>query len=128
MKHCGGCEKTKPHGEFNKNRRQSDGLQTRCRQCEKDCRAANPGKIRAQSSRGQHVFYERCRKARARGVDFTLTLPELLELMPADGRGPVCRVAMERNLGGSAASASSPTIDRIDNRLGYTRENCIRAC
>lgn len=35
MKHCRICSIDKPHSEFNKNRLKADGLQSRCRECQK---------------------------------------------------------------------------------------------
>jgi len=49
-KHCTGCEKDLPTGEFNKDRSKKDGLACRCRKCEsrrgKKYRADNREKIR----------------------------------------------------------------------------------
>jgi hypothetical protein len=47
LKRCPECGETKSTGLFNQNKRQFDGLATWCRQCEKEYRAANKGKIRA---------------------------------------------------------------------------------
>lgn len=37
-KHCGRCDTTKPRDEFGNNRSAKDGLQTYCRECNRDMR------------------------------------------------------------------------------------------
>lgn len=59
------------------------------------------------------------RRARDRGLEFTLTRTELESLWPANGRCPIRKTMLI--VGGGA---NSPSLDRIDNNRGYTRDNC----
>jgi hypothetical protein len=61
MKRCPGCGITKPENEFRKDRRRPRGLSWRCREClrkrERENYARN-AKVREQSKRSKHRFYE----------------------------------------------------------------------
>ncbi len=57
MKTCISCNSTKPESEFNKNRSRKDGLQSRCRICDRE-RAL---KLYRQDSFGKDKAYKRTR-------------------------------------------------------------------
>jgi hypothetical protein len=53
--------------------------------------------------------------------DHTITIDDLLELYPSDGKCPVYGTTLE--FGNSGFRENSPSIDRIDSKKGYTRDN-----
>ncbi len=90
MKHCHKCGETKPREEFNKCSSRKDGLQTRCRDCQKQhyyehgrtkvlerlkfWKRNNSDKVRAHSKghRDTHVEQEFVRRQRRRGNEVAL--------------------------------------------------------
>ena len=70
-------------------------------------------------------YTEKLRNARARGLDFTLTLNDMRKLLKAK------RCAYTGALFVRDAEHRHPysrTIERVDSRKGYTRENCLAVC
>lgn len=70
-------------------------------------------------------YTEKLRNARARGLDFTLTLNDMRKLLKAK------RCAYTGALFVRDAEHRHPysrTIERVDSRKGYTRDNCLAVC
>jgi len=57
------------------------------------------------------------------GVQCDLTLEDIP--YPPDGRCPVLRILMKRNVGGRGSTDLSPTLDRIVPALGYVKGNVV---
>lgn len=65
------------------------------------------------------------RRAKTKGVAFTVTLDDVRAAWPADGRCPVLGIPLVRGTGGKAHDAS-PTLDRMNNAWGYEKDNiCV---
>lgn len=58
-------------------------------------------------------------RAARNGVEFTITLSDIV--MPEVC--PLLGIKLQRNKNRGRPSANSPTLDRKDSRLGYTKEN-----
>ena len=69
------------------------------------------------------LFHSAKRRAKEKGLDFDLTIEDIV--IPE--YCPVLGVKLKPGIGIGAAGASqkacSPTIDRIDNSRGYTKDN-----
>jgi hypothetical protein len=76
---------------------------------------ANPVKVQ---------FWSRRRFARSRGLEFAITLDDVLAAWPKDEKCGICGVGFVR----AKSEARCPSIDRIDNTQGYTQENCQIIC
>lgn len=60
-------------------------------------------------------------RSKKKGVEFELTLQDLLALYPIDGLCPVFKMPIQFNTGKDRTN--SPSIDRIDASKGYTKDN-----
>lgn len=91
---------------------------------------------RARRKRYEHLYAEdpsrflhdrARRRARRIGVAFDLTVQDIRDLWPADGRCPALGAPLVPNIGkeGDAGKASpySPSLDRIDPARGYVQGN-----
>lgn len=136
-KQCVICKQSKLLFEFSKNNATKDKLQYRCRLCD------NAYQSKRRSENKEYVLaYDRKYQANRR-KDFnfrlkmllnaskqratlkkrehTLTLEDIKELYPIDGKCPVFGFRLEFNNAGFRET--SPSIDRIDSSKGYTRDN-----
>lgn len=139
MKQCNACLKSKKSTEFSVNNATADGLQSKCKECDREyqrVRRSNPSIILQRKQYGKQYREERkdsfewrlkqlvhAAKARARtkGRDFSITLEDVLEIYPEDNCCPV--FGFEMSFGDSNDREHSPSIDRIDSELGYTPDN-----
>lgn len=58
-------------------------------------------------------------RARAKGRDFSITLDDI----KIPETCPLLGIPLRKRAGNSHALPDSPSLDRFDNNLGYTREN-----
>lgn len=136
-KQCNMCQEHKALFEFSKNKSSKDGLQYRCRSCDNTYQVNRRNKNKEatlqygreyQSRRRQNFEYRlkmllNASKQRAalKNREHTLTLEDIKELYPKDGKCPVFGFDLEFNSAGFRET--SPSIDRIDSTKGYTRDN-----
>jgi len=64
----------------------------------------------------------RCRSA-VRGLECSITLEDILDLFPDDGKCPV--FGIDLSLENPHLKDDSPSLDRLDNTRGYTKDNCV---
>ena len=62
-------------------------------------------------------------RAKKSGVLCTITLNDLLELFPKDGKCPVFKTDLYWGSSGKGNREHSPSIDRKDSTKGYTKDN-----
>lgn len=62
-------------------------------------------------------------RARKQGVPFSLTKDDIALLFPKDGLCPILGVQMAH--GPMDERDTSPSLDRIEPKKGYTKDNCI---
>lgn len=136
-KQCNKCSEYKALFEFSKNRATSDGLQYHCRSCDKNYQTKRREQNREailqygreyQSKRRKDFTYRlkmllNASKQRAvlKNREHTLTLKDIKDLYPTDGKCPVFGITLEFNNAGFRET--SPSLDRIDSSKGYTRDN-----
>ena len=121
MKTCTHCNITKDFTEFHKSCRYSDGYDYKCKECEKTRSAKKYAKTYNDHERRlkQLIKFSKSR-AKKKGLSHTLTFEELSELYPKDNICPVFNIKFE--WGGN--QSNSPSVDRINNDKGYTKDNC----
>lgn len=136
-KQCNTCKTHKALFEFSKNNTSKDGLQYRCRSCDKNYQSKRREENKNtsleygrkyQAKRRQDFDYRlrmllNASKQRAslKNREHTITLEDIKELYPVDGKCPVFGFDLEFNSGGFRET--SPSIDRIDSSKGYTKDN-----
>ena len=61
-------------------------------------------------------------RSKNKGIVFNLTSEYLSKIWPEDGKCPALNVALEKGTNGISKDVS-PSIDRINNKLGYVKGN-----
>ena len=61
-------------------------------------------------------------RSKNKGIVFDLTAEYLSKIWPEDGKCPALNVVLEKGTNGISKDAS-PSIDRINNKLGYVKGN-----
>jgi hypothetical protein len=136
-KTCSACKKKLPFFSFSKNLAAKDGLQYKCRPCDieyqKQRRENNKDKVleygrEYQQNRRESFEYRlqmllnaSRQRAKLKNREHTITLEDIKELYPVDGKCPVFGFELEFNTAGFRET--SPSIDRIDSNKGYTKDN-----
>lgn len=119
MKICKVCGNEKSIELFAKDKSRVDGLQRRCRDCQKILSAAsyaaNPEKAKAKSLSPATRYASYRYHAKERNIPFHLTKDEFLTFWQAD-----CFYCGDQ--------ITTVGIDRIDNAIGYTMNNCVACC
>lgn len=69
----------------------------------------------------RQLYYQSQARARKKGLEHTLLLEDLLDIWPPNNVCPILGIKLEWNSAGFRRT--SPSIDRIDNSKGYTKEN-----
>lgn len=87
----------------------------RCRVCDQ----ARSNEYRTRDL-PRYVWRNARDRARTLGIPFSLTVDDIRKAWPEDGRCPVFGFKLVRKRGGSGAS---PSLDRMNNRIGYKRGN-----
>lgn len=141
---CANCEEELPTKFFSINKASSDGLQRKCRACDRHYQAqrrAKEGYAQQQTKYYQQRHEElkddlqyRLRKllnasrarAKKKNLYHDLQFEEVLEIFPMDMICPVFGCEMEWGVGSN--SPLSPSIDRIDSSQGYTIDNVQIMC
>jgi hypothetical protein len=122
---------------FSKNASAKDGLQYKCRSCDKEYqekrrlnkkediqkygREYRNKNLQNFEFRLQALLNASRQRAKEKGLEHTLVKEDLKELFPADNKCPVYGFDLEWNSGGFRET--SPSIDRIDSTKGYTKDN-----
>jgi hypothetical protein len=136
-KQCNACLQHLSLSEFSKNLASKDGLQYKCRSCDiayqKVRREANKDTVlnysRAYQKNKRKNFEYRLQmllnaskqRAKLKDREHSITLDDIKELYPVDGKCPVFGFDLEFNTAGFRET--SPSIDRIDSDRGYTKDN-----
>jgi hypothetical protein len=129
----------KSHLNVEKNRESSRAWRAKntqkARESTKKWRAENPEKIKAQKTawmkkpenRVRHILGQAKRRAVEKGLEFSITMDDLLPLPVVC---PVLGVTInyEGNQGKRGFVNDSPSIDRIDSSIGYVKGNVQLIC
>ena len=118
MKLCHKCGTQKPLSDFYKNKISKDGLQTQCKKCHENYEKI--GKSTQEGLIKNRLRKARCR-AKARGLECTVTLEELIEIAPK--YCPVFGYELLWNNSDKTTKFKSPSLDRKNSDFGYTKEN-----
>lgn len=137
LKKCNHCKQSKHLFEFSKNNASKDGLQYKCRVCDiayQEKRRKNNKEKNKEYGRNyqkerrknfeyrlQMLLNSSKQRATLKNREHSLTLEDIKQLYPSDGKCPVFGFDLE--FGNAGFRETSPSIDRIDSSKGYTRDN-----
>jgi hypothetical protein len=136
-KHCKLCNQDKLFSEFSQNVSAKDGLQYKCRDCDKQYQETR----RKENYQSQLLYGRKYQAKRREDFDYrlrmllnaskqraktknrvhTITVDDIKYLYPIDGKCPVFGFDLMFN--DSGFRENSPSIDRIDSTEGYTVDN-----
>jgi len=121
-KMCKGCEEVKSLDEFHVSQKAPDGKKNKCKACESIYRKAymktKTGCLREMVTRAKNNNSQRVEKGR--NLEFTLTYEDLVDL--DEKQQSLCAISL-LPLAFSTFSNWQASPDRIDNSIGYTKEN-----
>lgn len=124
MKHCTKCKELKDESEFYKNKSAKDNLSSYCKKCQiansVKHQPANPEYSRRWKVKNfvQTLLYKAKYRAKQKNIVFTLDVEDIIipEVCPVLG--------IPLSIGNRMKNRdNSPSIDRIDNSKGYTKDN-----
>jgi len=134
---CNLCKTEKFLSDFSKNASASDGLQYRCRSCDKDYQTKRRTENyevsldygRKYQAKRRKDFEYRLKmlinaskqRAKTKNREHEITVEDIKSIYPIDGKCPI--FGIELTFGDSGFRENSPSIDRIDSTKGYTTDN-----
>lgn len=145
MKTCSKCGVSKPSSEFFSSKQTRDGLRSWCKSCHTSdnvARAAKVGpskkrvaymaaykqrpEVKAANAKGKreksveyHLFRAAKERANREHLDFSITQEDIT----VPDVCPLLGLALIRGRNTKGANPESPTLDRVDPRLGYVKGN-----
>ena len=136
-KECNRCKKLLPILSFSINKSANVGLQSKCRDCDKQYqtkrrlenkdslleygRKYTANKRKDFNYRLQMLLNASKQRASKYNREHTITLDDIKNKYPIDGKCPVFGIDLQFNSTGFRDT--SPSIDRIDSLKGYTVDN-----
>ena len=137
VKVCNRCKNLKDLFTFSINKASKDGLQDRCKECDKAYQKQRRSENKEsfleygrnyQAKRRQDFEYllqmllnASKQRALLKNREHSITVDDLIALWPVDGNCPVFGFPLQFNSGGFRET--SPSVDRIDSTKGYTLDN-----
>jgi len=143
---CYTCQQGKHHSEFNKDRSDKYGISGTCKECSRIRNRKNyvkfdrPGQEDSRSRQYKSTVNGRLvsllggarRRAKQKGLEFSLDLEWLLNLFDnQDGRCGLTQLPLSFEFNKEFKRQFmpfSPSLHRIDGKLGYTKENTRLVC
>jgi hypothetical protein len=134
---CNKCKQLLPVLSFSINKSANDGLQSKCRECDKQYqtkrrlknkeylleygRTYTANKRKDFNYRLQMLLNASKQRALKYNREHTITLEDIKSKYPVDGKCPIFGIDLQFNSTGFRDN--SPSIDRIDSLKGYTLDN-----
>jgi len=113
-KKCSMCKQHKPKTSFHINRCQDDGLHAYCKSCTRIMKT----NYLKEDIRRFLLTSAKCR-AKKKNLQFSLTKEDII----VPEKCPVFDIPLYYSKGGK--TDNSPTLDRINNKRGYTKDNVV---
>lgn len=124
LKKCrGACGEEKETTEFGPNKQYEDGLSYRCRKCD-NARSQTPEKRKLRRDRNAKfpaiaMLQHAKKRAKKKNIEFNLTKADI----NVPETCPILEIKLQK--GDGCVKFNSPSLDRIDSNLGYTKNNII---
>jgi hypothetical protein len=126
VKVCFRCKEEKSYDLFFKHHQTSDGHHSWCKNC---CTKGNNKSRAKQNSTIQgraKIFLQNARKsALKRGQDFVLSIDDIIKCW--EDQNQICAYS-GRKMTLEAGKLNTVSIERIDSKIGYTKDNTILVC
>ena len=123
---CSKCGSVKPKEQFFKHSQRSDGLHSWCKECCKEGSRRSIAKKYATFEGRISTFLRTCKvSAKKRGQEFSLTRQDFEEMW-RDQYQLCAYSGIEMTT--LPSMLTSVSVERIDNEVGYTRENTVLVC
>lgn len=126
MKVCFRCKQEKSYDFFFKHHQTSDGYHSWCKSC---CTAGNNRSRAKQNSTIQgraKIFLQNAKKSAAkRCQEFVLSIDDIVQCW--EDQNQVCAYS-GREMTLEAGKLNTVSIERIDSKIGYTKDNTILVC
>ena len=120
-KNCASCGELLQLKYFHKNAQQTSGYSCYCKDCTK-----KRNKLKYNKSAEDHIWKLKQtlkaskERANRKNLEHNLTLANLIYLYPLDNKCPIFGIELQWGF----PKDSSPSLDRIDSKNGYTYNNC----
>jgi hypothetical protein len=125
-KSCAKCGEIKDVSLFFKHHDTSDGFHSWCKPCCKEGNNKSREKKYSTFDGRISTFLSSCKKnSEKRKNEFSLTKEDLIEMWETQG-GICCYTGIEMTT--LPAKPNSVSVERVDNSIGYTRENTVLVC
>lgn len=126
MKVCFKCKEQKPFDLFFKHGQTSDGYHSWCKVCCKEGNSKSRAKVNLTIEGRAKIFLRNAKNsANKRKQDFNLTVDDVVDFWHKQ-KG-ICPYT-GRKLELKAGCLNTVSIERIDSKIGYTKENTILVC
>lgn len=122
LRMCTRCDEIKPTSEFRQNKWQKDGVNTWCKSCVIKYEMTIESQIRMMLTRAKQ-------RAKRKDLSFDIDYDYVVDLLSPSIEHPICPVLgfemkwKTINNPDNKFKNKSPSLDRIDNTKGYTKDN-----
>jgi hypothetical protein len=125
-KTCFKCKKSKETNLFFKHKQTGDGFHSWCKSCCKEGNKKSRDKLNSTIQGRAVVFLRNAKKsAEKRQQAFCLTVEDIVEFW--NEQGGVCPYT-GRQMELKSGHLNTVSIERIDSKIGYTKENTVLVC
>ena len=126
MKVCFKCKEKKPYSLFFKHNQTNDGYHSWCKSCCKEGNEKSREKANSKIETRARVFLRNARNsAIKRNNEFDLEIEDVVNFWNIQNK--ICAYSgIEMTL--EAGKLNTVSIERIDSKIGYTKENTILVC
>lgn len=117
---CSRCKEIKDENKFYNSKSSPSGKRYQCKACDHMYRDKTKRRdnARYRTRHPERDMYHRCQqRARKKGIEFTLTEADIV----IPDICPVLGIPLVKGIG--QPHMASPSMDRIDNSKGYTKDN-----
>ena len=126
MKVCFRCKEEKSYDFYFRHHQTSDGYHSWCKKCCNDGNEKSRAKVLSTINGRARIFLQNAKKsARKRGHEFELTEQDVIDCWNEQFK--ICAYT-GREMTLEPNKLNTVSIERIDNKIGYTKENTILVC
>lgn len=120
---CSRCKTVKPITEFRRCKAKRQGREYRCKICA-DVATTEARQKQDPLGRWSHsVIAKRKSLQKQKGIPYDIDADYLISIFPKDNKCPVLGIEFQFSRGRQGPQDSSPTVDRLSPKGGYTKDN-----